>query len=123
MVTPGAFHAASRSAPRPAKSGGAAAGSAFPSSSGEKVPPTYKYFVDIVNILRDMRPEKLTDKSILCGSPQHIIDTLKKVEAAGVAEVILYFNYGQKPHAQVKEQMDRFMRAIAPHFARRAAAA
>src|SRR4029077_18291123 len=54
---------------------------AFPSSSGEKVPPTYKYFVDIVNILRDMRPEKLTDKSILCGSPQHIVDTLKKVEA------------------------------------------
>ena len=50
---------------------------AFPSSSGEKVPPTYKYFVDIVNILRDMRPEKLTDKSILCGSPQHIVDTLK----------------------------------------------
>jgi hypothetical protein len=42
---------------------------AFPSSSGEKVPPTYKYFVEIVNILRDMRPEKLTDKSILCGSP------------------------------------------------------
>ena len=72
---------------------------AFPSSSGEKVPPTYKYFVDIVNILRDMRPEKLTDKSILCGSPQHIVDTLKTVEAAGVAEVILYFNYGQKPHA------------------------
>src|SRR5712671_579455 len=91
---------------------------AFPSASGEKVPPTYKYFVDIVNILRDMRPEKLTDKSILCGSPQHIVDTLKKVEAAGIAEVILYFNYGQKPHAEVKEQMDRFMRDVAPHFAR-----
>ena len=44
-----------------------------------------------------MRPEKLTDNSILCGSPQHIVDTLKKVEAAGIAEVILYFNYGQKP--------------------------
>ena len=90
---------------------------AFPSSSGEKVPPTYKYFVDIVNILRDMRPEKLTDKSILCGSPQHIVDTLKQVEAAGVAEVILYFNYGQKPHAMVKEQMQRFMLEVAPHFA------
>ena len=89
---------------------------AFPSASGEKVPPTYKYFVEIVNILRDMRPEKLTDKSILCGSPQHIVDTLKTVEAAGVAEVILYFNYGQKPHAQVKEQMERFMTEIAPHF-------
>ena len=89
---------------------------AFPSSSGEKVPPTYKYFVDIVNILRDMRPEKLTDKSILCGSPQHIVDTLKQVEKAGIAEVILYFNYGQKPHAMVKEQMERFMREVAPHF-------
>jgi hypothetical protein len=30
--------------------------------------------------------------------------------------VILYFNYGQKPHAQVKEQMDRFMKEVAPHF-------
>ena len=89
---------------------------AFPSSSGEKVPPTYKYFVDIVNILRDMRPEKLTDKSILCGSPQHIVDTLKQVEQAGIAEVILYFNYGQKPHALVKEQMERFMREVALHF-------
>ena len=81
------------------------------------MPPTYKYFVEIVNILRDMRPEKLTDKSILCGSPQHIVDTLKQVEAAGIAEVILYFNYGQKPHALVKEQMERFMREVAPHFA------
>ena len=80
------------------------------------MPPTYKYFVDIVNILRDMRPEKLTDKSILCGSPQHIVDTLKQVEKAGIAEVILYFNYGQMPHAEVKAQMDRFMREVAPHF-------
>ena len=64
-----------------------------------------------------MRPEKLTDKSILCGSAQHIVDTLKQVEAAGIAEVILYFNYGQKPHALVKEQMERFMREVAPHFA------
>ena len=51
-------------------------------------------------------------------SPQHIVDTLKQVEAAGIAEVILYFNYGQKPHVLVKEQMERFMRDIAPHFAR-----
>ncbi len=89
---------------------------AFPSSSGENVPPTYRYFVEIVKVLRDIRPEKLTDKSILCGSPQHIVDTLKTVEAAGIAEVILYFNYGRKPHAMVTEQMDRFMREVAPAF-------
>lgn len=89
---------------------------AFPSSSGETVPPTYRYFVEIVNLLRGMRPEKLTDKSILCGSPGHVIDTLKGVEAAGISEVILYFNYGLKPHAMVKEQMERFMRDVAPAF-------
>ena len=37
--------------------------------------------------------------------------------AAGIAEVILYFNYGRIPHAMVKEQMERFMRDVAPHFA------
>jgi alkanesulfonate monooxygenase SsuD/methylene tetrahydromethanopterin reductase-like flavin-dependent oxidoreductase (luciferase family) len=89
---------------------------AFPSAAKEKVPPTYAYFVEIVNLLRDMRPEKLTDKSVLCGSPQHVIDSLKKVEAAGIAEVILYFNYGLKPHAMVKEQMARFMAQVAPAF-------
>jgi hypothetical protein len=38
------------------------------------------------------------------------------VEAAGFAEVILYFNVGLKPHAQVKDEMDRFMREVAPAF-------
>jgi hypothetical protein len=38
------------------------------------------------------------------------------VEAAGFEEVILYVNVGMKPHAQVKEEMDRFMREVAPHF-------
>ena len=45
-----------------------------------------------------------------------ITDTLKKVEAAGFSEVILYFNVGMKPHQMVKEEMDRFMREVAPHF-------
>jgi hypothetical protein len=43
-------------------------------------------------------------------------DTLKKVEAAGFSEVILYFNVGLKPHQQVKEEMDRFMRKAATNF-------
>jgi hypothetical protein len=29
---------------------------------------------------------------------------------------MLYFNGGLKPHAQVKEEMDRFMREVAPAF-------
>jgi alkanesulfonate monooxygenase SsuD/methylene tetrahydromethanopterin reductase-like flavin-dependent oxidoreductase (luciferase family) len=90
--------------------------SAFPSDA-KTVPPTYAYFVKIVEILRDMKPENLTAKSVLVGSPQKIIDDLKTVEASGISEVILYFNYGLKPHAMVKEQMQRFMTDIAPAFA------
>jgi alkanesulfonate monooxygenase SsuD/methylene tetrahydromethanopterin reductase-like flavin-dependent oxidoreductase (luciferase family) len=88
---------------------------AFPADA-KTVPPTYAYFVKIVELLRDMKAESLTAKSILVGSPQKIIDDLKTVEAAGIGEVILYFNYGLKPHQMVKDQMQRFMRDIAPAF-------
>lgn len=89
---------------------------AFPKDPA-KAPPTMHYFMKIVDILRNMRKEDLTDKSILLGSPQKIIDTLKRVEAAGIAEVILYFNVGNKPAALVEEQMAKFMAEVAPHFA------
>jgi hypothetical protein len=54
---------------------------------------------------------------VLIGSSARITETLKKVEAAGFSEVILYFNVGLKPHQQVKEEMERFMREVAPAFA------
>src|SRR5258707_12648584 len=64
-------------------------------------PPSYRYFVDMVERLHKVRSEDLTENSVLLGSPAQITDTLKKVEAAGFSEVILYFNVGMKPHAQV----------------------
>jgi alkanesulfonate monooxygenase SsuD/methylene tetrahydromethanopterin reductase-like flavin-dependent oxidoreductase (luciferase family) len=79
-------------------------------------PPSYRYFVDMVDRLQKVRPEDLTENSVLLGSPGRIIETLKKVEAAGFSEVILYINVGLKPHQQVKEEMDRFMREVAPAF-------
>ena len=80
-------------------------------------PPSYRYFVDMVDRLHKVRPEDLTENSVLLGSPARIIETLKKVEAAGFAEVILYFNVGLKPHSQVKDEMARFMAEVAPAFA------
>lgn len=88
---------------------------AFPKDPS-KAPPTMHYFMKIVDILENMKKEDLSEKSILLGSPQKIIDTLKDVEKAGIDEVILYFNIGNKPHQMVIEQMDRFMDEIAPHF-------
>ena len=79
-------------------------------------PPSYGYFVDMVERLGKLRPEDLTENSVLLGSPARITDTLKKVEAAGFDEVILYFNVGLKPHAQVKDEMARFMAEVSPSF-------
>jgi alkanesulfonate monooxygenase SsuD/methylene tetrahydromethanopterin reductase-like flavin-dependent oxidoreductase (luciferase family) len=88
---------------------------AFPQRK-EDAPPTMQYFMKIVDILKNMKKEDLSDKSILLGSPQKVVDTLKRVEAAGIDEVILYFNVGNKPNGLVQDQMHRFMREIAPQF-------
>ena len=84
-------------------------------------PPSYRYFVDMVDRLGKVRPEDLTENSVLLGTAQQITDTLKKVEAAGFSEVILYFNVGLKPHQQVKDEMVRFSEQVAPTFRRKAA--
>jgi hypothetical protein len=89
---------------------------AFPGDPAT-APPSYRYFIQIVERLHKIKAEDLTENSVLLGSPAQITDTLKKVEAAGFSEVILYFNVGLKPHAQVKAEMDRFMREVAPAFA------
>jgi alkanesulfonate monooxygenase SsuD/methylene tetrahydromethanopterin reductase-like flavin-dependent oxidoreductase (luciferase family) len=80
-------------------------------------PPTYRYFVGMVESLLKMKPEDLTENSVLLGTPAAIVETLKKAEAAGYDEVILYANVGLKPHAQVKDEMARFMAEVAPAFA------
>src|ERR1700737_1132940 len=73
---------------------------AIPALPGDptKAPPSYRYFVGRVERLRKGGPEDLTENSGLLGSPAHITDTLKQVEAAGFDEVILYFSVGLKPH-------------------------
>jgi len=88
---------------------------AFPGDPAT-APPSYRYFIDIVDRLQKIKAEDLTENSVLIGTAGQITDTLKKVEAAGFSEVILYFNVGLKPHMQVKEEMDRFMREVAPAF-------
>jgi alkanesulfonate monooxygenase SsuD/methylene tetrahydromethanopterin reductase-like flavin-dependent oxidoreductase (luciferase family) len=88
---------------------------AFPGDP-RSAPPSYRYFIDMVERLSKVRAEDLTENSVLIGSPAGIISTLKKVEAAGFAEVILYFNVGLKPHNQVKDEMARFMAEVAPAF-------
>jgi alkanesulfonate monooxygenase SsuD/methylene tetrahydromethanopterin reductase-like flavin-dependent oxidoreductase (luciferase family) len=70
-------------------------------SDPQNAPPSYRYFVEMVARLQKLQTEDLTKNSVLLGSAAQIT-TLKKVEAAGFGEVILYFNVGLKPHRQVR---------------------
>ncbi len=79
-------------------------------------PPSYRYFIEMVKRLQNIQPESLTTNSVLIGNTAHIIDALKAIEASGVEEVILYFNVGLKDHQQTKDEMQRFMSEVAPHF-------
>ena len=89
---------------------------AFPGDP-KTAPPSYRYFIDMVDRLRKVKPEDLTENSVLVGSASRMIDTLKKVEEAGFEEVIFYLNVGLKPHPQVKDEMARLMEEVAPAFA------
>ena len=88
---------------------------AFPGDP-KTAPPSYHYFVSMVERLWNVKPEDLTENAVLLGSPARMTDTLKAVEAAGFSEVIVYVNVGLKPHTQVKEEMARLMEQVAPAF-------
>lgn len=90
----------------------------IPSFPGDPAtaPPSYRYFIDMVAKLKQARAEDLTDNAVLLGNDAHVTEVLKRVEAAGFDEVILYFNVGLKPHAQVLEEMARFAAGVAPAF-------
>ena len=82
-----------------------------------KLPPTMQYYAKVRQWIIDVRKEQLDEASILLGAPQRIAESLQRVRDAGIDEVILYFNHGLKPHPLVLDQMDRFMRDVAPAFA------
>ena len=54
------------------------------STAGIKtVPPSYRYFIDMVDRLSKVKPEDLTANSVLLGTPSRIAAALERVEAAG----------------------------------------
>ena len=82
-----------------------------------QLPESMQYFKQIGAALNDPKSGDFDDRSMLFGSPQRIIDSLKKVEEIGIDEVILYFNFGNAPDPYVRETMHRFAEEIAPAFA------
>jgi alkanesulfonate monooxygenase SsuD/methylene tetrahydromethanopterin reductase-like flavin-dependent oxidoreductase (luciferase family) len=88
---------------------------AFPGDP-DTAPPHIAYFVDIVRRLQAMSPGDLGERSVVTGDAERCIAHLKRVEAAGIAEVILYFNVGLYPHGETMRMMERFAREVMPAF-------
>ena len=82
----------------------------------EKTPPHIRYFVDIAERVKRMQPQDLGERSIVTGTVEEVIQQFQQVEAAGIEEVICYFNFGLLPHAETVHQMERLSREVMPHF-------
>jgi hypothetical protein len=50
------------------------------------------------------------------GNLEQYLKTLKSVEASGIEEVILYFNFGGYSHSDTMRMMARFAKEVMPHF-------
>jgi alkanesulfonate monooxygenase SsuD/methylene tetrahydromethanopterin reductase-like flavin-dependent oxidoreductase (luciferase family) len=87
------------------------------------LPPSMEYFKQIGAKLNDPKKSDFDDNSLLFGSPERVIETLKRVEESGIDEVILYFNYGNGSDQLTREQMHRFMADVAPAFSNTSLAA
>lgn len=88
-----------------------------------RIPPHIAYFADIADRIQGMSWENLGERSIVAGSTEQVIEQLKRVETAGIEEVICYFNFGAHPHDRVIRQMERFAAEVMPAFAREPASA
>lgn len=82
----------------------------------EKAPPHIRYFVDIAERIKQMKPEDLGERSIVTGTVEEVIRQFEQVEAAGIEEVICYFNFGALDHASTLHQMQRVSSEVMPHF-------
>lgn len=82
----------------------------------DKAPPHIRYFVDIAERVKHMRPQDLGERSIITGTVNEVIEQFEHVENAGIQEVICYFNFGLLPHRETLHQMERVSREIMPHF-------
>lgn len=95
---------------------------AFPHDMS-KAPPSLQYFKEIVDRIHAMTPDQVGERSIVTGGRDDVVAQLKRVEAAGIDEVIMYFSFGAYPHGDVLAMMERVAKEVLPDFREALAAA
>ena len=61
-----------------------------------------------------MKPDHLGERSIVTCTPEQVIDQLQRVAAAGIEEVICYFDFGGYPRESTLHQMRPFAAEVMP---------
>lgn len=77
---------------------------------------SYDYWADMSKKVAEMKPEDLVSGNVLLGTSQQMVDAVGRFEQMGIEELGLYVNIGLKEHQQTKDEMQRFMEEVAPHF-------
>jgi hypothetical protein len=72
---------------------------------------------DIVRRLQSMSAGDLGERSVVTGDAERCNAHLKRVEPAGIAEVILNCNVGLYPHVETMAMMERCAREVLRAFA------
>jgi alkanesulfonate monooxygenase SsuD/methylene tetrahydromethanopterin reductase-like flavin-dependent oxidoreductase (luciferase family) len=78
---------------------------------------SYDYFHDMASRVSALKPQDLVPGMVFLGGTQSIIDSVSRFVELGLDEIGLYVNVGLKDHQQTKDEMQRFMEEVAPHFA------
>ena len=79
-------------------------------------PPNIQSFAKIVERLKTVGTEDLGEESIIVGDADYVVEALKRVEASGIEEVIIYFDFGVISHEETLKSMERFAKYVMPHF-------
>jgi alkanesulfonate monooxygenase SsuD/methylene tetrahydromethanopterin reductase-like flavin-dependent oxidoreductase (luciferase family) len=79
--------------------------------------PHLDLYLDTRMYGRNAKFEDLRDKEqVLVGSPEHVIQTLKKYQEAGCDHIMLLMNFGGLTHEKVMKSMELIAKEVIPAF-------
>jgi alkanesulfonate monooxygenase SsuD/methylene tetrahydromethanopterin reductase-like flavin-dependent oxidoreductase (luciferase family) len=81
-----------------------------------EVPEHMKYWLALRERLSSITPDMLNTNSVIFGTPSFCVEQFKRVEAAGISQVICYFDFGGLPKERVERNIRLFAEQVMPHI-------
>jgi alkanesulfonate monooxygenase SsuD/methylene tetrahydromethanopterin reductase-like flavin-dependent oxidoreductase (luciferase family) len=97
--------------------------------TGQKLPQGYEWYIDLAQHAGDRAAARrnfdylLDGGMILCGTPDDLIETIRRFEAVGTTQMLMGISIGDIAHEDVMRSIDLIGTEVIPHFVGEAAAA